>query len=316
MIPLVVIIPTRNRPKSLQSTLEGLKAQNCDLHLRVLDSSDSEIVDMNKRALRKLGCDTSHRRFPNVDIYQKLAAGYAEAYADGFSVAIISGDDDTLALDALALTANQGRALLPWSVIMGESPPIRQQLTSDSAFERLAYAMTGPRWPFWGLRETEHASKQFIEIASLDVGPGLRERLVRFLDALRGRVLQAETPFLWRNRILKKVDEYGHPTMSYAVTDRRGEARLRNQDCYLEFLAEKVKQEMASGALNRNQAWSSEFIHCETRVLADFRRYLNQKDATSSLAKGRQWVERKRFIRRSSDSTRHLIKFAAKAATS
>ena len=281
---LAILIPTHNRPQSLRQTLNGLVSDSQEFKVYVIDSSSPEVLHRNAENLQSLSIDVKHLSHSSPDLYQKLARGYLAANSDGLKYSLNLGDHDAVNVKALSAVRQHLNDLPQGAVCMVESTPVRPPITEKDVLRRTASALVGPSWPFWALRETSQGVSTFRDIAELDTGPWLQERLVRICDAIAGELHQAEHPFLVRNGTAKRVDEFGHSTRNYHATARPGEEKLRNRNAYLTYITKRLERADSCMSTLEQSIWIADFVRYEARIIGIRRVLENYRDARNPLS--------------------------------
>lgn len=275
---VAVLMPTKNRPKMLEQSLEHLSRSNACLRVYVLDSSSPDVASANAQTTSRLDMDVVYVSFADVNLVTKLAHGFRRANQAGFTYAMLSGDDDLL--DSLRMIGACGTldSNPQISVILGEGSSLLPVCKESCLRWRITAAVSSKKWPFWALRRASDGEAMFAEISKLDIGSGLMERLVRFYDATQGCWSQAERPFLIRERQLHAVDEFGNATMAgYGAGDKRGLLLVANAGEYLCALEKRVSNAISREGAEQEQ-WVAQLINYEAQAVWLYQRHQSAKN--------------------------------------
>lgn len=257
---ITILIPTHNRSSYLSRNLNFLSGHDSIFNLVIADSSDPEFFRKNDVLVRKYSdrLNISVIDCRGMDIFSKYV--FSLSRIDSQFVAVC-GDDDFI-VPAVAekcaafLAENCDYSLAQGKIVtftegVSINRPLNTlryypQMSNEMEFvDRVVAHFHDYRNSFYSVHRTELLLDNFKRVGELDIGRGLKERLLSALDSVQGKRKMFHELFLLRQKGLTGVDERGARTFK----DNPADANYFNDisfgyDCYCNFLSDYISSKI------------------------------------------------------------------------
>lgn len=258
-----IFIPTHNRPQQLNRLLKFLGDRLEGICVVVADSSDDRCLVQNRKSIASsaLATHVRHLDYTGVSRSDKYldAIGHVPTETICFC-----GDDDLLIPEQVLRSSRflmgndqfshaRGRMLTFLnSPLVGLKRSLRNypqwQIAMDHPIDRLKFHLNHYISNFYSVRRTGPAKRNLERVMSMDIGSGLQERLLPFLDLLDGKGAVFPELFMFRQKGQTLVDESGNITFwDKRLSGNAYAAELtRNAAAYLGFIKDEVRSRIES----------------------------------------------------------------------
>lgn len=254
---LTLLIPTHNRSLYLTRCLDFLYRHNDVCRLVIADSSDSDFFEKNNALVNKYAgrFDVNIIDCRGMDIFGKYI--YALAGIDSEFVTVC-GDDDFVVPSVAAkcahfLSKNHDYSLAQGKIVtfvesslthkpLGSLRFYPQHGNERELVERVKTHFQNYRNSFYSVHRTGWLLENFRRVGGLDIGRGLKERMLSALDSVQGKRKMFSELFLLRQKGITGVDERGNRTFNDNPADASYFSDISfGYDVYADFILDYAR---------------------------------------------------------------------------